>query len=228
MNPLVIIPARAGSKGVSGKNTKLLNGVPLIAYTIRSAMDTFDLKSICITTDSLAAINIAESMGVNVPFVRPAHLATDTSSSRDVIIHALEYYSNLKIDVIVLLQPTSPFRTSLQIKEALNLFEPALDMVVSVCETKLNPYFNLFEQSENGLLIRSKEGNYTRRQDCPKVYAYNGAIYIINVNSIINHDFHDFSQIKPYIMDDISSTDIDSYLDWEWAEFLINNGKFKL
>lgn len=222
MKHLVIIPARAGSKGLPGKNTKLLNGIPLVAYTIRSALEIFDPESICVSTDSQEVINIAESLGLNVPFIRPSYLADDTSSTRDVILHALQHFEKATPEVVILLQPTSPFRTSQHIREALELYKPEIDMVVSVKETKSNPYFVLFEENEEGFLYKSKSGNYTRRQDCPKVWEYNGALYIINAKSIVNYPPTAFKVIKKYVMDHISSHDIDDIIDWKLAEILMS------
>lgn len=226
MNPLVIIPARAGSKGVPGKNTKLLNGIPLISYTIRAALGVFQPEQICVTTDSPEVIQIAIDFGLRVPFIRPPELSNDTASTQKVIEHALYHYQIETPDVIILLQPTSPFRTASHIREALKLYEPKLDMIVSVKETKSNPYYVLFEENHNGYLEKSKPSNFTRRQDCPKVWEYNGAIYIINITSFWKYPMHDFKLVKKYEMDEFSSHDIDSLLDWKVAEIFAKETLF--
>lgn len=224
MNTLVIIPARGGSKGVPGKNLKALGGKPLIQHTIEVARELFEDSQICVSTDDLQIIELCHKIGLNVPFIRPDHLATDTSTSYDVILHALNFYIEKEIifDTLILLQPTSPFRNSKHILEAIALFDRNLDMVVSVKESHANPYFNLFEEQANGFLKKSKEGEYTRRQDCPKIYEYNGAIYIINIKSILEKNITSFHKVRKYIMTEIDSVDIDTPLDWEIASILIN------
>jgi len=225
MKPLVVIPARGGSKGLPGKNIKLLNGKPLIYYTIEAARDVFADNIICVSTDSDQIVKVVEQTGLKVPFRRPAELATDTASSQDVLLHAIKYYQQhgYEPSVIILLQPTSPFRTSKHIKEALKLYNKSLDMVVSVKKTKSNPYFNLFEETEKGYLAKSKEGDFIRRQDCPNVWEYNGAIYVINVASIKLHKLHKFNTVKKYIMNAKESIDIDDDIDWLIANVLINS-----
>lgn len=223
MNTLVLIPARGGSKGVPGKNIKLLGGKPLIYYTIKAAMELFDKQSICVSTDDQDIIEVCKSLGLPPVFTRPSFLAKDDTGSRDVILHAIEYYENIEynFDSIILLQPTSPFRTSFHIKEAIKLYSNEVDMVVSVKETKSNPYYLLYEENQAGFLIKSKESNALRRQDVPRVWEFNGAIYIINKNSIKISRINDFSKVKKFIMDDFSSHDIDTIMDWDLAELMI-------
>ena len=223
MKPLVIIPARGGSKGVPKKNIKTLGGKPLIYYTIEAARAVFEDKYICVSTDDIEIKNIVEQTGLKVPFLRPAELATDTAGTYEVLLHALNYYENLEYfpDTIILLQPTSPFRTAEHIKEAIKLYTTEIDMVVSVKETKSNPYFNLFEEDVDGFLKKSKESDYTRRQDCPKVWEYNGAVYVINVESLKNTTINKFKKVKKYVMDELSSLDIDSEMDLKFVELLI-------
>lgn len=223
MKPLVLIPARGGSKGIPGKNIKLLGGKPLIQYTIEAAREVFDDDVICVSTDDLAIKKVAEDLGLKVPFVRPSHLATDDAGTHEVILHAIEYYNNIGYnpDVLILLQPTSPFRTGKHIKEALGLLTEDVDMVVSVKETKANPYFVLMEENNEGWLVKSKEGNFTRRQDCPKVYELNGAIYIVKIKTIIEQKLSELRKKKKYIMDEEFSIDLDSTLDWFVAEIII-------
>lgn len=219
---LFVIPARGGSKGIPGKNIKLLNGKPLICYSIDVARAFTNDANICVTTDSDSIINIVEDYNLSVPFKRPPALATDESGIYEALLHALDHYKSKgkSYNKMMLLQPTSPFRTILQIKSALELYDESLDMVVSVHESKFNPYFNLFEE-ENGLLRKSKPGTYVRRQDCPPVYAYNGAIYIININSLLKQPISSFQKIKKFIMDDESSLDLDNPVDWLIAETVI-------
>lgn len=222
MKPLVIIPARGGSKGVPKKNIKILGGKPLIQWTIDVAREIFEDNIICVSTDNLQIKKVVENLGLSVPFIRPKNLSTDTAGSYEVLLHALNYYENLGYfpDVIILLQPTSPFRTSKQIKEALELYTSNIDMIVSVKETKSNPYFVLREENEKGFLVKSKDSNNIRRQDVPKVWELNGATYVINTKSLKNNTLNKFEKVKKYEMDEISSHDIDTLYDWELAQFL--------
>ncbi|MCZ8144136.1 cytidylyltransferase domain-containing protein [Flavobacterium sp.] len=220
MKPLIIIPARGGSKGVPGKNIRVLGGKPLIQHTIVAAQACFDSAVICVSTDAEDIKSLAEETGLNVPFLRPAALATDEAGSYEVILHALDFYAQqgYEADYVVLLQPTSPFRNAHHIREALTLFQEELDMVVSVKESKQNPYYNLFEESHEGWLAPSKEAHYTRRQDVPPVYEYNGAIYIMATKALRKQPLNAFQKIKKYVMNEQSSHDIDSEWDWFLAE----------
>lgn len=223
---LVVIPARGGSKGVPGKNIKELGGKPLIQYTIEAAREIADDRNIIVSTDSKEIKSIVESTtGLKVPFIRPSELATDFAGSYEVLLHALDYFEkqNSKPEKVILLQPTSPFRNGSLIKEALNEYNNDLDMVVSVKETAANPYYVLREENEDGFLIKSKDANFTRRQDCPKVWEINGAIYIINANSLVKGPISKFSKIKKYVMNEITSIDIDSELDWKMAEVIVKD-----
>jgi N-acylneuraminate cytidylyltransferase len=221
---LALIPARGGSKRIPRKNIKLLNGKPLIHYTIDVTRAVFLDADICVSTDSEEIKKVVERTGLSVPFLRPDSLATDKAGSYEVILHAIQHYENQEkfYDAVVLLQPTSPFRTVHHIKDALKLFSKKMDMLVSVKETNSNPYYNLFEEDEKGYLRKSKKGDFIRQQDCPKVYEYNGAIYVINIESLKEMALHQFEKINKYVMDEESSLDIDTPLDFLLTELILN------
>ena len=229
MSDLVLIPVRGGSKGIPGKNVKLLGGKPIIYYTLEAAREVSPLKTICVSTDSDEIIKIVREYGFDLQFKRPANLATETASTYEVVLHALNFFKNIDqhIEKVILLQPTSPFRTAHHITEALALYHPKLYMVVSVKKTKSNPYFNLFEENGSGFLVQSKKGNFSRRQDCPPVYEYNGAIYIMNAKSLKKKQPSQFERIKKYIMSEEDSLDIDTPLDLFIAQTLIEKRKIK-
>lgn len=230
MKTLFLIPARGGSKGIPGKNIKKLGGKPLICHAIDQAKALTDQENICLSTDSPDIRKVAEDYGLPVPFLRPAVLATDNAGSYDTIIHALDYYKSQGriYDTLVLLQPTSPFRQVQHIQEAINLFEqhPECEMVVSVKEAECNPYYAAFIENPEGYLSPIfKEKQFTRRQDCPKVYQYNGAIYVIKVKSIYKHPLSQLNPILKYRMSEYNSLDLDTQIDWDFAEFLIEKEK---
>ena len=232
MNPLVIIPARGGSKGIPYKNIKPLNGKPLICYSIDVARQFTSEDNICVSTDDDKIIDVVEQYGLKVPFKRPAELATDTASSNDVLLHALNFFEQQgkNIDVIILLQPTSPFREVGFLKEAIALFDPSIDMVVSVKESSANPYYNCFEENSEGYLAISKSTGHpiTRRQDAPKVWEYNGSIYVINPKSLKEKGMPHFTAIKKYSMPDNYSIDIDTPFDWKIAELFLQENLIEL
>jgi CMP-N,N'-diacetyllegionaminic acid synthase len=225
MKPLIVIPARGGSKGVPGKNIKLLNGKPLIQYTIEAAQALFDKELICVSTDDENIILTVEQLGQSIPFLRPDYLATDTAGTYEVLLHAIEQYEyrGYYPDTLILLQVTSPFRTGKHIEEALKLFDSDCEMVVSVKETKSNPYYVLREENKKGWLEQSKKGSFTRRQDYPIVYELNGAIYIMPVSLLKEKPLSEFVKLRKYVMDEVCSHDIDTMIDWRLAEILASN-----
>ncbi len=222
---LAIIPARGGSKGVLRKNIKSINGKPLIAYTIEAAKNSKYIDKIIVSTEDKEIKDISMNFGAEVPFLRPDELATDNSPSIDAIFYTLnrlhkeyEYYPNY----VCLLQCTSPLRNSRHIDEAfLKLKEVGMDAIVSVCEAEVNPYWsNVFRGDKLGYFL--EEGKtITRRQDLPKIYRMNGAIYIIKTETFLETKTFEPEYLTGYIMDNDSSIDIDTGLDFKIAELMI-------
>jgi CMP-N-acetylneuraminic acid synthetase len=224
---LFVIPARGGSKGLPKKNILPLGGIPIIGYTINAARGVVDDENICVSTDDLEIIKVVEDFGLEVPFIRPAELASDTANSRDVLLHALDFYSSKfrrKYSKVCLLQPTSPLRSTNHIQEAFQYWENGLDMVVSVKKARANPYYNLFEENEKGYLKLSKQLIINRRQDAPKVWEYNGAIYIISIGSLRQKPLNKFEFIRKYVMEEAFSIDIDSLFDFTCAKAVLLEG----
>ena len=220
MKILFLIPARGGSKGLPGKNIKELNKKALINHSVDFARNFTDDSDICVSTDSAEIIKCVENNNLKVHFKRPTQLASDTASTMEVINHAINYYkSKGKLyDVLILLQPTTPFRRIDDLTNMINLWNNKLDLLVSVKESHDSPYFNMFEENRKGFLEKSKKSEITRRQDAPKVYAFNGSIYIYNVNSIKKNQI---IRIKKYVMNNpIYSIDIDTEFDFTVAETL--------
>lgn len=228
MKILYLIPARKGSKGLPGKNIKYLADRPLIVYTIEFALKNLkDGDELCISTNDDEVIKITTGMGIEVPFRRPEELSSDTATSHDVMLHALQYYEdqNRFFDVILFLQPTSPFRIQEDFNNLIRSCNNEVDMVVSVKIAKENPYFTLFEENDLGFLNKSKKGNFQRRQDCPQVFAYNGSMYLIKTDALKKSSISEFKKIKKIIMPEERSVDIDTMADWILAEYYANNKK---
>ena len=178
MTPLIIIPARGGSKGIPGKNIKPLAGRPLIAYTIDVARQIAPTDHILLSTDSEEIAAAARAEGLDVPFMRPAELGGDHVGSREVILDAMARADDMGLayDVVVLLQPTSPFRTAADVEAVLDRYAalaPDVDMVVSVTESATNPYLNCYERDADGWLrIAKGDGRLRRRQDAPPTWGH--------------------------------------------------------
>lgn len=221
MKILYLIPARGGSKGIPHKNIKLLDGKPLIQYSIDVARQLAEDNDICVSTDDIEIKTVAENLGLEVPFLRPDYLASDTAGTSDVIVHALNFYSNqgTNYDVVVLLQPTSPLRTVQNIKDCLALYDDTLDMVTTVKESSVSAV--LCRENQNGFLEQVIGENNVRRQDAAKLYEYNGAVYVINSDAIKEKGLGGFTKIKKCVMDEKSSVDIDTMLDWKFVEVLV-------
>ncbi len=219
---LVVIPARGGSKGLPGKNIKELHGKPLIAYSIDVARAITSNENICISTDDAQIVNVVESYGLKVPFIRPQELATDTASSNDVLLHAVDFYERRgkRYGKILLLQPTSPLRTVEEVKAAIALFRDDIDMVVSVTQSHAPSV--LCNESADGYvqLIFNKSG--AGRQDVPTLYEFNGAIYVINTESLKTKGMAGFNKRIKYVMPKESSIDIDDIYDFLLADNILN------
>ena len=228
-NTLFVITARGGSKGIPLKNIKPLGGRPLLHYSIDLARQFADDSRICVSTDDAAIIDAARSKGLDVPFVRPAHLATDEAGTYEVLLHAVNHFDGkLSFSKVVLLQPTSPFRLKKHVEECMAGLSNDAEMVASVKRTKANPYQVLFRDTGNGYLTRLLPGaDSGRRQDAPVVYQLNGAVYVYNKAALLQKSPAAFERVKYLEMPEINSVDIDEPLDWEWAEFLLSRGLIK-
>jgi N-acylneuraminate cytidylyltransferase len=188
------------------------------------------INTTIVSSDSEAILEVAQQYGADVPFIRPAELATDLTPSTDVIVHAINWYldEGVKYDYIVLLQPTSPFRKNGDIDKMITqAISSKADLVVSVKKSESNPYYVLFEEDKNGYLKPSKEGDFTRRQDCPDVFEYNGAIYVIKTESLLLSNSLKFEKIVKFEMDNYHSIDIDTQFDFDFAKFLLQKNYLK-
>jgi CMP-N,N'-diacetyllegionaminic acid synthase len=227
---LYLIPARGGSKGLPGKNIKLLVGKPLINYAVDLARCFAEDDDICVSTDSEEIANVAKSNKLSVPFIRPGELSSDTAGTYEVMLHAIKHYEERgkNYDALVLLQPTSPLRLKKHLSEALAAFNSDAEMVVSVAEARTNPYLNLFKENDQAWLEKVFPAAFSRRQDAPKFFEYNGAIYVISVPELKKKTLGDFKKVKKIEMDSFHSVDIDNEIDFAWANFLMDKQHVKL
>lgn len=224
---VAMIPAREGSKRLPGKNIKLLGGKPLIAWSIEAALNSDYIDEVMVSTDDQCIADIALQYGASVPFLRPVELAGDTSSSMDVVEHVINSYLGLEqpFEYLMLLQPTSPLRTAAHINQACEqLFEKDGDSIVSVCPCDHSPLWSNVIP-ENGSLkgfINDKVVGL-RSQDLPEYYRLNGAIYLARTDMLLQHKQFLNAELNvfSYKMDDHSSVDIDSLIDFQLAEILI-------
>lgn len=223
MKILGIIPARGGSKGVPGKNIRLLGDNPLLAYSVYAAQHADFLEKTILSSDDMEIHSVAEKYGIEIPFIRPESLATDTASSIDVVKHAVEYLENQGeyYDAICLLQPTSPFREKGFIDKAIQKFimEDA-DALVSVLPVphEFNPHW-VFEPDEKGVLriATGEKEIIKRRQELPQAFYRDGSIYITKVSVIKQGSF--YGEKLSYIESDSDFyVNIDTPQDWIKAE----------
>jgi CMP-N-acetylneuraminic acid synthetase len=229
---LAVIPARGGSKGVSRKNIREINGKPLIAYSLQAAMDAEGVlyKTIVSTDDPEIAV-IAKKWGGEVPFLRPEELSRDQTPMVPVIKHAISEMENrdmVTYDCVLLLQPTAIFRTGDDIRNSVSLMKKGgCDSVISVVQVFSTHPILMKKIVDDELVpycINEKEG--TRRQDYqPQAYMRNGAIYLSKRANIMDHHSLWGKTIRPYLMPEERSINIDSEFDLKMAELILTSGK---
>lgn len=227
---LGVIAARGGSKGLPGKNLRLLGGVPLIVHTIRAAQASRLLSAFLVTTDDEDIARVAREAGAPVPFMRPPELATDEASIWPAVAHATgewERRSGTPVQTVVLLQPTSPLRTGEDIDGCITRFKGTdAELCFSVVRSHDSPYFNLVEPdtAAQGFVkpCTPVMRDHARRQVAPPVYAVNGAVYVIRRSLVegLRNQFH-LDCIAAYEMSRDRSIDIDTVDDFQWADWLI-------
>lgn len=226
MRILGVIPARGGSRGVPGKNIKLLGDKPLLQYTSDVAKTSKFLSKVVLSSDDDKIIRVASDLGIDTPFKRPSYLAEDTSPTLPVIIHALDFYASqgLFFDAVCLLQVTTPFRTVQFLDSAIEKFiKKGTDSLISVLEVphEYNPHW-VFEADENNILhISTGEHDIiTRRQDLPKAFHRDGSIYITKTE-VLQRESSLYGKSISYIESPKEwYVNIDTLTDWEKAKHL--------
>ncbi|MCJ7603673.1 MAG: acylneuraminate cytidylyltransferase family protein [Desulfobulbaceae bacterium] len=212
---LAIIPARGGSKGIPRKNLQQVNGKPLIAWTIEEAKKSRFIDRLILSSENKEIIETAIKWGCEVPFIRPDELATDEASTVDVILHTMNILA-VEYDYIVLLQPTSPLRRALDIDRCIDLcLSQKAPACVSVTEADKSPYW-MFQLGENKTLqpILDSTGLKSRRQDLPKIFVLNGAVYVAEWSWFLENKTFLTKDTLACIMDKERSLDIDTEIDF--------------
>jgi len=219
MKILAVIPARGGSKRLPGKNTKLLGGQPLIVWSINTAKSIPDVCDILVSTDDSSIASISSTAGALVPWLRPSGLATDTATSVDVALHALDWYESEHgvVDGVMLLQPTSPYRSRETTLEGLKQFDQQRRSVVAVSAVKVDPARCFFIQT-HGLKMCVPTPNNAQEA----AYAVNGSLYVISPDELRkSRSFFSTTSIPLIVNSHRESLDIDDDFDWWLAERML-------
>lgn len=230
-NCVAFIFARGGSKGVPRKNIRDLGGQPLIAYSIRAAQGCPLIDRVVVSTDDDEIASVAREYGAEVPFIRPVELSGDCSSEYDAWKHAIRTFEKVyeeKIDIFVSLPPTSPLRSVVDIENCIGEYaQTDADMVITVKEAARSPFFNMVKSDEEGffhLVNLAPDGTrYIRRQDVPTVYDMTTVAYVSSPDFILNTNSIFSGRVKSVLVPDERAVDIDTMLDFKFAEFLISN-----
>ena len=229
MRILALITARGGSKRLPGKNIRLLGGKPLIVWSIDVAKDIPEICDILVSTDEQAIAAVSKDFGALVPWLRPAEFATDSASSVDVALHALDWYEahKGKVDGLLLLQPTSPFRTRKSVCEGIRLFvKNDRKAVLGVSPTHAHPMWTLKMEGNFLLPYMQEHGFDMRSQDLPLTYVVNGSFYIISPDELREcRSFMPACMLPLISLDQKESLDIDTQSDWNMAEFFLSLAK---
>ncbi|OGR98260.1 MAG: hypothetical protein A2V88_08115 [Elusimicrobia bacterium RBG_16_66_12] len=221
---LGLIPARGGSKGIPGKNIKPLGGRPLIGWTLDSARQSGVVDRLLVSTDSAEIAAVAAALGTPVPWLRPAELARDESPSIDFVLHALDRLAQegYAPDAVLLLQPTSPFRSAGSIRKAAELYaKEGVQSLISVSPVRHHPYKSYFREPDGRLKRVIPDAPKTiRRQDLPPVYAADGSIYLDSVARLREGRAFLFPDTLSWLSPEGESLDLDTPQDWAVAEAL--------
>ncbi len=227
MKNIAIIPARSGSKGLADKNIKLLNGKPLMAYSIEAAIDSGLFDVVHVSTDSEQYAQIAREYGADVPFLRSEEMSSDTADSWDAVNEVLKRYKEMdrSFDSVTLLQPTSPLRGKADICRAFKvLMDKTANAVISVCEADHPPMWFHPLAADGAMTHFATKDKGKQRQAFEIHYRMNGAIYLVKM-SYFEEDRHNILRDKvfAYIMDKRASIDIDDQFDFDIAEAIMKN-----
>lgn len=224
---IAIIPARGGSKRLPSKNIKILGDKPLIAWTIDAAIKSKVFDHVFVSTDSEEIASISREYGAEVPFLRPAELASDTATTNDVVIHLVDWYeaeNSTKVSTITILQPTSPLRNVTHINEAFaEMKAKNAKAIISVCELEHPIQFCNQLDSDKSMAGFIKQEDIKRTQDLSPTYRLNGAIYIFDRSYVSRMNELYSKGTFAYIMDSKLSIDIDTQDDFDLVNYILLN-----
>lgn len=224
MKILAIVPARFGSKRLPGKNIKILGDKPLIAWTIECAKKIHDICDVIVSTDSAEIADIAKQYGAKAPFIRPRELSTDTAPSVDVILHALEEYEKKEgsVDGVMLLQPTSPFRSMELINRGIKKYqENHKGTVVAVSPVRDHPEWVMKKRGNLLVPYIAESQSSSRSQDLPEAFVVSGCFYLIDPDLLKKTKKIVSAEIFPLIVNSMEeSLDIDDQWDWNIAQMI--------
>ena len=228
MRILAVIPARGGSKRLPGKNIRMLGEKPLIVWSIDVAKDIAEICDILVSTDDSAIAEVCKEAGALVPWLRPVELATDIASSVDVALHAIDWYETAKgaVDGILLLQPTSPFRSRKTVLRGIELFrENGRNPVLGISPTHAHPMWTLKMDGEFIVPFFQENGLGTRSQDLTTAYVVNGSFYLSSPAELrANQSFIGLKTTPLIIQSPQEALDIDTEWDWTVAEACVSAG----
>lgn len=227
MDTIAFIFARGGSKGLPGKNIRPLGGKPLIAWAIEQSRAVPRIRRVVVSTDDPVIADVARAFGAEVPFLRPAELAQDHSPEWLAWRHALEWIQEDEgalPEVMVSVPVTAPLRLPIDIEHCLDAYAAGgADMVVTVTEAHRNPYFNMVKQNPDGTvgLVMPPTAGISRRQDAPAVYDMTTVAYVANPDFVLRESTVFAGRVKAVQVPLERAVDIDTLLDFEWAEWLL-------
>ena len=221
---LAIIPARGGSKGIKGKNIFSIEGKPLIAYTIEAACASEYIDTVIVSTDNQEIADVSKAYGAEVPFLRPAELASDYANTIDAVLHAVYTLKEMgkEYDYLVLLQPTQPLRSAEDIDHAIILCDKEMRGVVSISRVKDHPVLMRYMNAQGEMCKLLELNSTVRRQDMPDYYRVNGCVYVNPMSEVTGELSFNDNPI-PYIMPVERSVDIDGYEDIALVEYYLRN-----
>jgi CMP-N,N'-diacetyllegionaminic acid synthase len=220
MSLVALIPARGGSKSIPKKNIRDFCGQPLIAWSIEVALQAAEVDRVIVSTDDQEIADISLVFGAEVPFLRPDRFATDETPGIEPVLHAISALP--QFDWILVLQPTSPLRALKDIENIVNYAKlNNVKSAVSVVEASNHPHWTYLRDQSGKLSSMTSGVPATRRQELPPAYALNGALYLAQCDWLLENKTFLSNETFGYVMPLERSVDIDSPLDWKWAEFLM-------
>ena len=229
---LGVIPARGGSKGLPGKNLRKLGALSLIGHAVASAREASWLTRFIVSTDSAEIAEEAKRHGAEVPFLRPAELATDQAGMLGVLQHAvrwLESSAGVRPDLIVTLQPTSPFRTGMEIDATIRkVADTGADSAQTLAEASYHPFFMKTLEGDRTAALFPDGHRYVRRQDAPPVYQPSGAVYVTRYATLMAQGHILGEDNRGIVMGFEASVNIDTEWDFLLAELLLREGRAPL